>query len=219
MPASLTKEDGANPLYADPSGAGAVTTLELGLSWDAKGQDNSLRGKYKRAVRKAEGKANPGDMDGIAVFLVGEKPVKYLGFDNVDCFKTESEPGANGSAVHSGDNLTGEGEGDDEVITLHLDRIPKRITRIILTAGGFKVGTDIGSVDNVTVKLYDRTGGTPTEVAVIEPSLLRPKRMLAIARVDRVPGTRLWELSVIEDSFDFTAGDMNSFLSTAMRMQ
>lgn len=219
MVASLSKEDGANPLYADASGAGAVTTLELGLSWDAKGKDSSLRGRMLEAKRKAQGKANPGDMDGIAVFLAGDKPVKYLGFDNVDCFKTEAEPGANGSAVHSGDNLTGEGEGDDEVVTLHLDRLPKRITRVILTAGAFKVGTQIGSVTNITVKLYDRTGGTAEEVAVIEPSLLRPKRMLAIARVDRVPGTQLWDLSVIDDSFDFPAGDMDSFLVTAMRMQ
>lgn len=219
MGASLSKEDGANPLYVDEGGAGAVQTLELGLSWDARGQDNSAKGKFQRARRKVRGDANPGDMDAIAVMLAGTKPVKYIGFDNTDCFKTEGEPGANGSALHSGDNLTGEGDGDDEVVTLHLNRIPSRITRVILCAGAFKPGTSVQAVDNITVKLYDKTGGTAQEVAVIEPSLLRPKRMLAIARVDRVPGTQLWTLSVIDDSFDFTAGDMSAFLMAAMRME
>ena len=35
-----------------------------------------------------------------------------------------------GSIVHSGDNLTGEGEGDDEVITVHLDRISANVDSI-----------------------------------------------------------------------------------------
>ena len=35
-----------------------------------------------------------------------------------------------GSIVHSGDNLTGEGDGDDEIITVHLDKISKKVDTI-----------------------------------------------------------------------------------------
>ena len=32
--------------------------------------------------------------------------------------------------IHSGDNLTGEGEGDDEVITINLDDLPENVESI-----------------------------------------------------------------------------------------
>ena len=35
-----------------------------------------------------------------------------------------------GSIQHSGDNLTGEGDGDDEVITVNLDKISKNVDSI-----------------------------------------------------------------------------------------
>ena len=36
----------------------------------------------------------------------------------------------NGSVIHTGDNLTGEGEGDDEVIKIFLDRLDKKVVSI-----------------------------------------------------------------------------------------
>lgn len=38
-----------------------------------------------------------------------------------------------GTAVHSGDSLTGEGQGDDETITLELAKAPEHVTRIVLS--------------------------------------------------------------------------------------
>ncbi len=38
-----------------------------------------------------------------------------------------------GTAIHSGDSLTGEGQGDDETITLELAKAPEHVTRIVLT--------------------------------------------------------------------------------------
>ena len=36
-----------------------------------------------------------------------------------------------GSVVHTGDNLTGEGEGDDEVIIVEINKIPPHIHRLV----------------------------------------------------------------------------------------
>lgn len=38
--------------------------------------------------------------------------------------------GRNGAVVHQGDNLTGEGEGDDEVIIINFSKIPEEIQKI-----------------------------------------------------------------------------------------
>ncbi|MEE1751288.1 TerD family protein, partial [Streptomyces sp. SP18CS02] len=39
---------------------------------------------------------------------------------------------AEGSVEHTGDNLTGEGEGDDEKMKVYLDKVPAEIDKIVL---------------------------------------------------------------------------------------
>lgn len=41
--------------------------------------------------------------------------------------------GGNGGVVHTGDNRTGEGDGDDEQIIIDFDKIPQNIERISIT--------------------------------------------------------------------------------------
>ncbi|MDF9587169.1 TerD family protein, partial [Bacillus cereus] len=38
-----------------------------------------------------------------------------------------------GSVVHSGDNLTGGGDGDDEQLVVHLDKVPSNVDKIAFT--------------------------------------------------------------------------------------
>jgi tellurium resistance protein TerZ len=65
-----------------------------------------------------------------------------------------------GAIVHSGDNVTGEGDGDDETITLDLDRIPSTITHCFLTINVFTAGKDFRNVKGEFVRIYDaRPGG------------------------------------------------------------
>ena len=35
--------------------------------------------------------------------------------------------------IHSGDNLTGEGDGDDEIITVRLQKLPSDISQLFFT--------------------------------------------------------------------------------------
>lgn len=66
------------------------------------------------------------DCDAFAVLLRGKfvKKSDIVYFGNL---KHKS-----GSIIHHGDNLTGDGDGDDEVIEVRLDSIPEDVTCIVL---------------------------------------------------------------------------------------
>jgi stress response protein SCP2 len=224
---TLTKADGDNPLFGvnDVTGAveGEVTDLHLGLAWEAVAapQGDSGLGKAKKWLakkqREAQGTTDPADLDAGALFFVGDKPTKYLGFDNFEPFKDEADPNTRQSAAHSGDSVTGEGDGDDEVIRLNLRRIPSRFTKILLVVGAFKKGSSMRAVRDVKATVYDATGGSADPVAEIEPSLLEDKMILAIATLKRVDNGR-WTLAVEDASFDITQGDIRSLLRNSLHV-
>ncbi len=68
------------------------------------------------------------DLDASA-FLLGEngkvlRDEDFVFYNNLR--------GRNGAVVHTGDNLTGEGDGDDEVITIDFTRMPEEIKKIAI---------------------------------------------------------------------------------------
>lgn len=63
-----------------------------------------------------------------------------------------------GSVVHSGDNLTGEGEGDDEQIKVDLSKVPSEITKIDFTVTIYeaeKRKQNFGQVSNAFIRLVN----------------------------------------------------------------
>ncbi|MFF3603520.1 TerD family protein [Streptomyces sp. NPDC002463] len=64
----------------------------------------------------------------------------------------------NGSIKHSGDNLTGEGAGDDEVITVDLGRLPADATGLVFTVNSFS-GQKFTEVAKAYCRLLDATTG------------------------------------------------------------
>ncbi|MDJ0461780.1 TerD family protein [Streptomyces sp. H27-C3] len=64
----------------------------------------------------------------------------------------------NGSVKHSGDNLTGEGAGDDEVITVDLGRIPPEATGLVFTVNSFS-GQKFSEVAKAYCRLLDAATG------------------------------------------------------------
>lgn len=210
---TITPDDGWNPLDS-------VEVLEMGLGWDkSTGGHGGALGWLSRKVGS--------DLDGVGTFYARTKPVKYLGWDELDSFANEGS--AAGSATHTGDNQTGEGAGDDETLRLEFKRIPIRITDIVLNAAAFKKGSDMRRAKNITVTLYDSTGGSKTPVAWIEPSLYKPKNTIAVAHIRRrrdeegkviQPGqpNAGWELKVIDTSVDVKQGDRDDFLVKSGQM-
>ncbi len=65
---------------------------------------------------------------------------------------------ASKSVIHLGDNLTGEGDGDDEQILVELDRVPDNIARLVFTVNIYKCikrKQDFGQVQNAFVRLVN----------------------------------------------------------------
>ncbi|GAA0639058.1 TerD family protein [Streptomyces thermocarboxydovorans] len=63
-----------------------------------------------------------------------------------------------GAIQHSGDNLTGEGAGDDEVITVDLGRLPQEVTGLVFTVNSFS-GQKFTEVAKAYCRLLDGTTG------------------------------------------------------------
>ncbi|GAA3792874.1 TerD family protein [Streptomyces coacervatus] len=64
----------------------------------------------------------------------------------------------NGAIKHSGDNLTGEGGGDDEVIVVDLGRIPQDATGLVFTVNSFS-GQKFTEVAKAYCRLLDAATG------------------------------------------------------------
>lgn len=95
------------------------------------------------------------DLD-AAAFLLGEngkvlKDEDFVFYNNLD--------GRNGAVVHTGDNLTGEGDGDDEVILIDFTKIPDEIKKIAITVTihqAVERGQNFGQVSNAYVRVARR---------------------------------------------------------------
>lgn len=67
------------------------------------------------------------------------------------------------SVKHLGDNLTGEGDGDDEQIVVELEKIPASIKKIAFTVTIYdadKRSQNFGQVSNAFIRICDEVTGT-----------------------------------------------------------
>ncbi|MFF4395055.1 TerD family protein [Streptomyces sp. NPDC001480] len=190
---TLTKEDG-------PADLDGVTHLSIGVSWDPTG---GASGGIMGALRRKTGT----DLDLIAIAMQGADPVRLAGLDSLD-------PMGNGSLVHSGDNQTGRGDGDDETVTVEFARIPGNITSIVFVAAAFKKGSSFQKARNISFKVYDATGGSSQQVADIWPSLLTQDNGCAVAKAMRVGAA--WKLEVINVTGKIKQGDEHALMRFAI---
>ncbi|WP_282689775.1 MULTISPECIES: TerD family protein [unclassified Streptomyces] len=190
---TLTKEDG-------PADLGGVTHLSIGASWDPTvGSSGGLMGK----IRQKAGT----DLDLIAIALQGGDPVRLAGLDSLD-------PLGNGSLVHSGDNQTGHGDGDDETVTVEFARIPSNITSIVFIAAAYKKRSSFSNARNISFKVYDATGGSSQQVADIWPSMLTQDNGVAVAKAVREGAG--WKLQVINETGKIKQGDEHALMRFAV---
>lgn len=137
--AALTLQKQQSLTLAKPDGA-ALTKVRLGLGWD-----EVKRGGFRGLF----GGGGDIDLDASAI-LVGRGQV----LDTVFFGQLRS---ADGSIRHSGDNLTGQGEGDDEQIVVDLDRIPKSIDKVVFVITSYS-GQTFDQVENVFARVVDLSG-------------------------------------------------------------
>ncbi|MFD5895979.1 MULTISPECIES: TerD family protein [unclassified Streptomyces] len=190
---TLTKEDG-------PADLDGVTHLSIGVSWDPTvGSSGGVLGKLRQKAGT--------DLDLIAIAVQGADPVRLAGLDSLD-------PLGNGSLLHSGDNQTGKGDGDDETVTVEFSRVPTNITSIVFIAAAYKKRSSFQSARNISFKVYDATGGSIQQVADIWPSLLSNDNGCVVAKAVREGAS--WKLQVINETGKIKQGDEQALMRFAV---
>jgi tellurium resistance protein TerD len=120
--------------------APGLTAILAGLGWDA------------RTTSGADF-----DLDASAL-MVGTSG-KILSDQHFIFFNNLTSP--DGSVEHTGDNLTGEGEGDDEVIKVNLAAVPAEVDKIVFAVSIYDAETrtqSFGQVRNAYIRIVNQNG-------------------------------------------------------------
>ncbi|MFJ1455549.1 TerD family protein [Nocardia wallacei] len=97
---------------------GDLSLVKMAVGWDP------VKVHGPRGLRDLEI-----DLDASALLFVGH--------DLVDVAFYQQLASRDGAVRHSGDNLTGEGKGDDEVITVDLGRLPTQVTAMVFVVTSY----------------------------------------------------------------------------------
>ena len=156
MAISLTKGGNVNLSKEAPN----LTNIAVGLGWNPRATDGQAF-----------------DLDAVA-FLVNESgkvrtDADFIFFNNLKS--------SDGSVEHTGDNRTGEGDGDDEVIKVDLSKVPADVSKVVFCAviyDGQARNQNFGQVSNAYIRIvntqgdaevarYDLSEDSSTETAMI----------------------------------------------------
>ncbi|WP_241548453.1 TerD family protein [Gordonia alkanivorans] len=121
--------------------APGLTAVSVGLGWD---------------IRTTTGADF--DLDASAIALGTNK--KVLSDQHFVFFNNLRSP--DGSIEHTGDNLTGEGEGDDEVIKVDLAGVPPEVDSIVFPVSIYDADArsqSFGQVRNAFIRVVNQAGG------------------------------------------------------------
>ncbi|MDD4852819.1 MAG: TerD family protein [Acinetobacter towneri] len=171
---SLKKNDGTS-----------LTKVFLGTGWDVA---NSSGGGFLGKLFGGAGGGDSIDLDASVIMFDANKQF----VDNVYFGQLKSR---DGSVVHSGDNLTGEGDGDDEVINVDLTRVPANVSSLVFTISSFR-GQTFKNVSNAFCRLVDATNNT--EIAKYNLSQQGDYTALIIAKIYRHNGE--WKMKAIGET-------------------
>jgi tellurium resistance protein TerD len=122
--------------------APGLTAVAVGLGWDARSTTGT-----------------DFDLDASAIGLGADK--KVLSDQHFVFFNNLKSP--DGAIEHTGDNLTGEGEGDDEVINVDLAGTPPNVDSIVFPVSIYDADTraqSFGQVRNAYIRVVNRANGT-----------------------------------------------------------
>jgi tellurium resistance protein TerZ len=170
---SLSKESG-----------GALTQVVMGLGWDAKKVSVGLL----KGMFGGGGASDSIDLDASCVLFDEQNKV-------VDTVWFRQLKSRDGSIVHTGDNRTGDGDGDDEQIIVALDKVPANVKSLVFTVSSF-TGQTFDAIDNAFCRLVDSS--TNNEVARYTLSSQGSHTAQIMAKVYRHNGE--WKMHAIGEN-------------------
>jgi tellurium resistance protein TerD len=156
MPVSLSK--GGNVSLSKE--APGLTNIVIGLGWDTRSTDGS-----------------DFDLDASMFVLKEDNKVR----SDSDFIFYNNRTGADGAVEHLGDNLTGEGEGDDEQIKVNLNAVPQDVANLAVGVTiheaesrrqNFGMVSNafirvVNGADNSEIARYDLSEDASTETAMV----------------------------------------------------
>ena len=139
MAVSLTKGQKVDLTKGNPG----LNNLLVGLGWD---------------INKFDG-GSDFDLD-TAAFMLGADGKTA---SDADCVIYGNLKHASGGVEHLGDNLTGEGDGDDEQIKVDLSKVPESVEKIDFTVTIYEAEErrqNFGQVSNAFIRIVDESSNT-----------------------------------------------------------
>ena len=97
-----------------------------------------------------------------------------------------------GSVIHTGDNRTGAGDGDDEQISVDLTRVPANVKSLVFTVNSF-TGQNFSQIENATCRITNASNNP--EVARFNLSTLGSHNAQIMAKLYRHGGE--WKMHAI----------------------
>jgi tellurium resistance protein TerZ len=118
------------------SGGGTLSRVRMGLGWDAM-KKKGMFGSKSQSI----------DLDASCLaFNASGALVDQVWFQQL--------ASKDGSIQHTGDNLTGKGDGDDESIIVDLTRLPTTITTLVFVVNSF-TGQNFSQIENAYCRIVD----------------------------------------------------------------
>ncbi|MFI3156498.1 MAG: TerD family protein [Methylococcaceae bacterium] len=169
---SLSKESG-----------GALSKVVMGLGWDAK---QTTGGKLKGLF--GGGKTEAIDLDASCVLFDDQNKV-------IDIIYFGQLKSRDGSVIHTGDNRSGAGDGDDEQIKVDLDHVPANVKSLVFTVNSFS-GQTFDEVENAYCRIVDSSNNA--EVARYTLSSQGSHTALVMTKLYRHNGE--WKMHAIGEN-------------------
>lgn len=136
MVVSLAKGQKVDLTKSNPG----LTKVNVGLGWDTNKYDGGKDFDLDASIFLLEGNGKVSGPEGFVFY--------------------NNTTGANGAVVHSGDNLTGAGTGDDEVVYVDLQAVPANIEKIsfaVTIHDGEARGQNFGMVSNAFIRVFNES--------------------------------------------------------------
>jgi tellurium resistance protein TerD len=164
-----------------------LSQLTIGLGWDIKKSgglfSRNTTGEY--------------DLDAVAVLL--DKNGKITQSNDIIYYGNKTH--SSGNLWSTGDNLTGDGDGDDEQLIVKLDKLDAKYEKVIFFTSiynGHSKGQNFGCVENAFIRAVDADGKEIAKYSISGDNSLKDKCSFIFGEAYRKDNT--WKFRALGDA-------------------